>query len=636
MAGLSVVSSPQENFSFNPKVQSAPASQPKAPLKVSPKPTTPLPAKLPVVSQPAGVPQQISVQPMAPQPQINVDNSPRFARLGQQVKAKYPGVYDSLDDGQLGKIVAEKFPGAYDSLIDSSTPVASEPEGKSVLGFGKNVVTSAGRLIKDTATGLKDIFNPNKEENTAFNLYKLAVGGAEKLIPGEQGQEQAFDNVTEFFKQRYGSKDAFLETLYNDPAGVLSDLSTVISGGAGTVSKLGTLSKVTGVANAAGKVSTVNKVIDVANTVSKVGSAIDPINIATKGLGVAARTTGRVVGESLGVTTGAGYGSIREAFRNPSPEFTQALRGKVPTESIVADAREALQGIRDQRSADYLNNYKKVWEQTGKTEQNLNSVKEQLFKQLDNFNVKVIKNAEEGKLNFDFSRSTISDGMEANRVREVVEAVYGWGDQAGDSTVVGLDLLKRKLDDFYSSSRQANAFIAPIKQQVRTILERVPEYKKMTREYAEISNIIDDIQGGLSLTNKASTETTLKKLTSVLRDNNEFRKAMVEQLQKYSDSDLKGQIAGASLGQVAPRGLMRTVVGGGVMGTASLILSPAFLASLPLASPRIVGEFLRVLGLTNKQVQQVLDALKKTGLGKISTPIRQGAYQLERTDDDNQ
>ena len=209
--------------------------------------------------------------------------------------------------------------------------------------------------------------------------------------------------------------------------------------------------------------------------------------------------------------------------------------------------------------------------------------------------------------------------------------MYNWGTQPGDATVIVLDILKRKLDDFYSPSRQANAFIQPIKQSVRNILEQVPEYKNMTREYAQMSEVINELERGLSLGTRAATDTTLKKLTSVLRDNNEFRKVMVEQLQKYSGADLKGQIAGAALNPIAPRGLMRTVVGGGILGASSLMLSPGFLASLPLASPRVIGELVRVLGLTNKQSQELLRMFNETRLGRNSKLIRQGAYQVERT-----
>ena len=42
--------------------------------------------------------------------------------LGRKVKAKYPGQYDDMDDGEVGRRVKSKYPGAYDDFSDE--PVA--------------------------------------------------------------------------------------------------------------------------------------------------------------------------------------------------------------------------------------------------------------------------------------------------------------------------------------------------------------------------------------------------------------------------------------------------------------------------------------------------------------------------------
>jgi len=626
---LKVYSQPQNQPILTPGVISAP-QVPMAP-KVAPV-AQPLPFNPQVQTKPQVQPAIVSTGTAA----VQQPYTPKLSlqEFAQTIKANYPE-YGETDDSTLAQAMLAKYPEYSDRVYIPQAGSAPLKDSKSVTGFLGNTIKSGGNFIKDTTLGLANIVNPNLEKNTVANLARLGVSAVDLVRPGEQGTEHVARNVGQFFKDRYGGAEQIKNTLYKDPVGALADAATILSGGAGAVSKVGTVSKVGKLANTTNKLSTGNKVANVAGKVSKMGKAIDPLNVITKGLGKVASGAGRVVGESAGLTTGAGYGAIKEAFRNPSPEFIQALRGKIPVENIVTDAREALQTIREQRSAEYLNSYQKVWQKTGKVEQNLAPIAKQLEKQLDNFNVRVIKNLEDGKLNFDFSRSTISDGIEANRVKEVVEAVYDWGSQQGDSTVIGLDILKRKLDDFYSPSRQANAFIQPIKQSVRNILERVPEYKNMTREYAQMSDVINEVERGLSLGTRAATDTTLKKLTSVLRDNNEFRKVMVEQLQKYSDSDLKGQIAGAALGQVAPRGLMRTVVGGGLLGASSLMLSPAFLASLPLASPRVIGELVRALGLTNKQSQELIRMFNQTRLGRNSSIVRQGAYQVERTKNKN-
>lgn len=47
---------------------------------------------------------------------------PTTADLGQQVKAKHPGLYEDLPDEEVGRRVKAKFPGSYDDFVDA--PVA--------------------------------------------------------------------------------------------------------------------------------------------------------------------------------------------------------------------------------------------------------------------------------------------------------------------------------------------------------------------------------------------------------------------------------------------------------------------------------------------------------------------------------
>ena len=56
---------------------------------------------------------------------------PDVAELGRKVKAKYPGVYDDLDDADLGRRVKRKYPGAYDDFTDTpaAQPTQSAPGG---------------------------------------------------------------------------------------------------------------------------------------------------------------------------------------------------------------------------------------------------------------------------------------------------------------------------------------------------------------------------------------------------------------------------------------------------------------------------------------------------------------------------
>src|SRR5436190_4642689 len=56
-------------------------------------------------------------------------------------------------------------------------------------------------------------------------FLKVAAGGVEKLIPGEQEHEPYANAVGQFFADRYGSMEAFKKTLAEDPVGFAADLA---------------------------------------------------------------------------------------------------------------------------------------------------------------------------------------------------------------------------------------------------------------------------------------------------------------------------------------------------------------------------------------------------------------------------
>lgn len=92
----------------------------------------------------------------------------------------------------------------------------------SALKMMENIPGSAAGVISDTANA---VMHPI---DTAKAVGKLALGGAQKLIPGEQEYEPYADAFGSFIKDRYGSGDALMKTLQDDPVGFLGDLSSVI------------------------------------------------------------------------------------------------------------------------------------------------------------------------------------------------------------------------------------------------------------------------------------------------------------------------------------------------------------------------------------------------------------------------
>lgn len=147
--------------------------------------------------------------------------------------------------------------------------MAQPAEDKSLGGFAGNVVKSGVNFVGGIANA---VAHPIE---TAKTLGKTAIGGVEKLIPGQQDYEQNFDQLTDFFKQRYGSWDAVKQTAYEDPIGFLADASTVIGGAGGALKAVG-LTKAGGIAS---KVATIT---DPLTAPTELGKAMLPSKAAGK------------------------------------------------------------------------------------------------------------------------------------------------------------------------------------------------------------------------------------------------------------------------------------------------------------------------------------------------------------------
>lgn len=159
------------------------------------------------------------------------------------------------------------------------------PEEKSLSGFGDNVVDSGFQYGKDM---WEAVTNPI---DTGAALAQLGIGTVQKLIPGQSDRfnyEHVADAVGEYYGDRYGGWDDIVDTAYNDPVGLLSDISL----GGGSIAKLGAK---------AAKIS--KKTAGAAPNLQKVGSALDYLDPANVGAGLAGRAGGMMVGKGPAIKT---------------------------------------------------------------------------------------------------------------------------------------------------------------------------------------------------------------------------------------------------------------------------------------------------------------------------------------------
>lgn len=461
------------------------------------------------------------------------------------------------------------------------------PPEKSIGGFISNV----GKNAVEVGKGLVNVaIHPI---DTVRNIETLASGvksaGLEKLGIGEAdpGQRQMFETVTkpitESIKNPSGIPGRMLDYAYEKPV----DTAMWASGGlklAGMTAKVGGLARTAKVLETAAKVT-------------------DPLTIPLK---VAKPVVGAVkkgAREIVGSLTGAGPGMV-EVAPTVSKAFEKTMRGKITGEEVVQHAKDALHDLYSQKTSEYqqkLANLPNPYVDPSPVQIKLRDL-------MKKYNVVVTPTGE-----LDLSRVKMGKAGKHD-IEEMVNRVWDHGNKPGDKTALGMDGLKRELDDFYSESSQARAFVTDLRNTTKnTIVKAVPEYENMMKGYSDWSTLIKDIESNLMLrkqgmTGRITADNTLRRLSSALRENFEMRKDLLKTLGTKSGMDIIGEVAGYGARKWIPWGLQgKTLTMGG--GYFLKAFNPQFWPILLTSSPRVTGEFLNAWGKAAKAVGPSLSAV---------------------------
>ncbi len=454
----------------------------------------------------------------------------------------------------------------------------------STIGFGKSILDFLNPL--NTAKTISQIPGAFGEAVQANGGVGRTIENTLTSLPGE-----AYKATVPLFLQHIFSGDLkkAAATIENDPVGQIAPLLMVAKGAAEKIGKGAefndAITKVT---------SPVTKAIS--NTANKIGEG-----------------TTKAATQVAGMSTGAGASSIQEAFKagktggQPLEAFTKALRGETQPEEVINSAQNIVNNIKENRGNSYVQQLKNIGED--KTTHDISPVVSGLKEQLGKFNIKETKDG------LDFSRSSIANNGTARAdVQGVYDTIKDWGSQTGDRTGVGLDTLKKQLSDFYSPSSQARAFVQGVKSPVLDILNNeVKGYKEMTGGYSKASNMLDEIKSATGAGSKAKPDTVFTKLTTAMKGDKDFRLEVMKEMTK-TDPEFMAKIAGTNLNSWIPRGLVGK---GADIGALSSVLFHAFnpevIPMLLTTSPRIMGEFVRGLGMGAAKSTEIINTVKKIG-----------------------
>ena len=301
-----------------------------------------------------------------------------------------------------------------------------------------------------------------------------------------------------------------------------------------------------------------------------------------------------VTNNVLGMATGTGAESVRTAYQSGkagATGFLDNMRGNVPATDVLDSAKAALGQMRLDRAAQYKNGMAGVSADKSVIDFAPIDKAVSAIQSMGNYKGQVInKNS-------------------AGTVDEISGLVNQWKslNPAEYHTPEGLDALKQAISDvrdttqFGTAARKAadTAYNA-VKNEITA---QAPTYAKVMKDYSAASEALSEVEKALSLGNKTSADTAMRKLQSLMRNNvntNYGNRLGLAKTLESNGADLLAPIAGQAMSSYTPRGLSGLAASGG--GIAALATNPAALAALPATSPRLVGEAAYKLGAANRGI----------------------------------
>ena len=428
--------------------------------------------------------------------------------------------------------------------------------------------------------------------DTASNLLKIASGTLQHALPEEfveligndaskESREMA-SAMAEYYADRYGSVEGFKEALATDPAAVMMDAASVVSGGAGLATKVGVPAKIT-------------------QKGQQISSYIDPISLAGKGAEKLVSGASAVVTPMLGKTTGAGAEAIEAAYVSGKKggesgvAFRQSLRGEISMADVLDTAKADLMVMKQAKNEQY----KKALEALQTDSKILG------FGGID----KALNSA----FNIVTGKGKVINEKGAKALQDAKQIIDEWkqGNPAELHTPEGFDLLKQKIDndimtEVVMSTPQAKLAITKLLNGIKDeIKSQAPMYSKMMNDYSSASDLINEIEKALIGGQKATVDASLRKLQSVMRNNVNtsygHRLQLVKLLEEQGGSEIIPSLAGMALSEGTPRGIQGGVlpVGAGVFGTSAGDVATGLAAAggfMLASSPRLVGETAHAIG----------------------------------------
>lgn len=407
--------------------------------------------------------------------------------------------------------------------------------------------------------------------------------------------------VADFYRQRYGTVENFKQSVAQDPVGVMGDLSTVLNIGGGAA-KMATMVP---------QIGEQGKVAALAKRLSGASQITDPLMLTGK-------TAGVIASKVTGALTGVGQETVKGAARagfEGDQNFVQSMRGQVPADQAVINARHNLSVMRQNRNAQYRSGMVDI-----KNDKKLLS-----FNDID----KALRDA----LSDTSYYGEIVSEEAAKKLADAQKVVNRWksNDPTKFHTPEGMDKLKQKIGDILQGTpyeqTDARRVLGNLYNSVKsTISSQAPTYANVMKDYSDASEALREVEMALKLGPRASTDTALRRLQSVTRDNANTnygnRMTLAQQLEAEGGKPFISMLQGQAMKGKTARGLAGVGENLSILGGA--VVDPKFLATIPFQTPRLVGEAAYYGGRAAKGVSAPFRAIGADAqdLNTLATMVR--------------
>lgn len=325
----------------------------------------------------------------------------------------------------------------------------------------------------------------------------------------------------------------------------------------------------------------------------------------------ASKLAGKAGSEVTGALTGTSAETIEQAFLASKTggaqldAYTEALRGNTTPESLVNSLRTNVDTVAKQRSDLFKETLKELGDATISTA----PAKAQFVQSLEQTGIKINEN---GLLDFSGSKLRTVPNAQA----KLVQAWQEIQRMPETLTLAEVDTTRQAIKAIASisgdepSANLGNMLIDDAVRSVRTAGEQVEGYGTMLDNFGETSEFLDELQRGLSSGDRATVDQAYRRLATSLKTNNEQRMALVKELDEITGGSTLSGVAGQQLSEALPRGIFRQIAAG-IAGGAALTggVSTSLIPALVFASPRVVGETVRAMGIGTAKADAIISAV---------------------------